>query len=898
MSSPWGVSGGATAPIFGHGSNEDRNSIEGLHVAMVCPDLIGPVRNGGIGTANSHLAFSLAESGARVSILLTEFGWNADCDDRWLAEYESAGICVERALVWWGKREGCRATYPNHPDVLLAHIADSWLREMQSDLAICNDWGGHGFYALHARRSGIAHGETPVVLITHSPTLWHDLSSPSVVFSEDTIVRYLLERKSVELADALVSPSAYMLSWLTQHGFEMPNHQFVQPNVLRLNTGRRWSPEGLSSSENVVFFGRLEDRKGLAEFCDAMDVLMREGKLPAQVTFLGKPGFVEGQHALVYLECRTRAWSCQIEILPDLDQPAALEHLVNNAGLAVIPSRSDNSPYALYECLALNIPVLTRDTGGARELVDDRDWSHALYNGTPEELAQSISHVMKGESRASRLAFDLHDNEMSWISLVAHLGRLGPVSVPEQEEVRISVCLAHRNRPRELEVTLAALESQTDHDFELVIVDDGSDTTESLRMLDQLPGRLGVKKWRVVRAPHRNACAARNRAATLATGSHLLFVDDDNMPGPQMIEQFKKAAKASRADLIVCAFDVVEFGKESLENIPKERYLPLGDAVALAMRHNYIGDTNSLVRRDMYTFIGGFTEEFGHGHEDFELFLRLLLAGASTAVIPDPLFQYRRHANSISNTTNMAENRRRTQRLFVQHWPAASYEMALLSASAIPHPGTHLNPALSSAADLLRARELGGSDPGSLRVIQAAASLPWSRGAEGNRRLITRGTSSSSGARFELGHLSSLQLLESLTVEESPDRVREAASALLQTGSQDLVLHLAVCEMFALRGFVADALRVLGRAVGLVSSAYVAVRPDIARAVRSGEVASALDHFVNFGRHEGLVWPHPFIFGALWALCEPATQSGNERLSDSLSAEFRRLGIAVGSHND
>jgi hypothetical protein len=57
------------------------------HICIVTPDIIGPIRNGGIGTACFHLARYLAGSlGHRVSILFTGPFETGRAND-WKAEY-------------------------------------------------------------------------------------------------------------------------------------------------------------------------------------------------------------------------------------------------------------------------------------------------------------------------------------------------------------------------------------------------------------------------------------------------------------------------------------------------------------------------------------------------------------------------------------------------------------------------------------------------------------------------------------------------------------------------------------------------------------------------------------------------------------------------------------------
>lgn len=72
-----------------------------------------------------------------------------------------------------------------------------------------------------------------------------------------------------------------------------------------------------------------------------------------------------------------------------------------------------------------------------------------------------------------------------------------------------------------------------------------------------------------------------------------------------------------------------------------ERWLPLGAAAAVGLFKNCYGDANALIRRDVFKALGGFTEDRGVGHEDWELWARAVLRGFNLQVVPEALYWYR-----------------------------------------------------------------------------------------------------------------------------------------------------------------------------------------------------------------------------------------------------------------
>jgi glycosyltransferase involved in cell wall biosynthesis/peptidoglycan/xylan/chitin deacetylase (PgdA/CDA1 family) len=99
----------------------------------------------------------------------------------------------------------------------------------------------------------------------------------------------------------------------------------------------------------------------------------------------------------------------------------------------------------------------------------------------------------------------------------------------------ISVVIATYNRASRLDRCLAALEKQTldPERFEVVVVDDGSeDATQAL-----LAAYDGPLHLRSERQANRGAGAARNRGIEIAAAPYCLFVDDDILADPRLVEE-------------------------------------------------------------------------------------------------------------------------------------------------------------------------------------------------------------------------------------------------------------------------------------------------------------------------------------------------------------------------
>ena len=87
------------------------------------------------------------------------------------------------------------------------------------------------------------------------------------------------ERRAVELADVVISPSEYMLAYLAQRGWILPRQRYVIPNLVQSEMPSSASSAVYSAQIAIaefVFFGRIEERKGIRLFLKLSKLLCDE----------------------------------------------------------------------------------------------------------------------------------------------------------------------------------------------------------------------------------------------------------------------------------------------------------------------------------------------------------------------------------------------------------------------------------------------------------------------------------------------------------------------------------------------------------------------------------------------------------------------------------------------
>ena len=98
-----------------------------------------------------------------------------------------------------------------------------------------------------------------------------------------------------------------------------------------------------------------------------------------------------------------------------------------------------------------------------------------------------------------------------------------------------------------------SLLAQTFSEFELILVDDGSDDGSD-KVCDRYAERDG--RVTVLHQANAGAPAARNRAMEAAGGKYFFFMDGDDWAEPGMLEKLVSAAEASCAQVVVAGFSI------------------------------------------------------------------------------------------------------------------------------------------------------------------------------------------------------------------------------------------------------------------------------------------------------------------------------------------------------
>lgn len=213
----------------------------------------------------------------------------------------------------------------------------------------------------------------------------------------------------------------------------------------------------------------------------------------------------------------------------------------------------------------------------------------------------------------------------------------------------ISVIVSVYNGEKTILETLDSVLNQTLKDFEIIVVNDGSqDETEAV-----------VKKIddpRIQLYSHQNSgqAASNNWGLSLSSGEYIAFLDADDLWTPDKLEaQYRALQEHPEAGVAYSWTDQIDESSQFLRGGP--HVTVNGDALAMLLLGDFIGSgSNALIRRRALDEVGNFEVSLAPV-ADWDLWLRLA-ARYAYVVVPKVQILYRQCRTSVTSNVYKMED--------------------------------------------------------------------------------------------------------------------------------------------------------------------------------------------------------------------------------------------------
>lgn len=188
---------------------------------------------------------------------------------------------------------------------------------------------------------------------------------------------------------------------------------------------------------------------------------------------------------------------------------------------------------------------------------------------------------------------------------------------------------------------LDSLRGQALPPLEVIVCDDGS--------TDGLEGALAsyVDEIRFVRKANGGEASAKNAAAAYAQGDFIAILDADDVYLPARLASLAELAVA-RPDLDILTTDafLVVNGRTVRRNYDETWRFEVADQRRAILQRNFVFG-HAAVRRTRFLEHGGFDESI-RWTTDWDLWLRMILAGSAAGCVDEPLALYRLREDSLT----------------------------------------------------------------------------------------------------------------------------------------------------------------------------------------------------------------------------------------------------------
>jgi len=281
----------------------------------------------------------------------------------------------------------------------------------------------------------------------------------------------------------------------------------------------------------------------------------------------------------------------------------------------------------------------------------------------------------------------------------------------------LSVVMPVYNCQRHLAAALESVLAQTFHDFELIVVDDGSQdkTLKILRQFEKKDSRI-----RVLSRPNTGIVGALNDGLEMAQADLIARMDGDDICLPERFErQIEYMERHPECVLLGSQVLLIDDEGSPICPHPQTRYTHEEIDEGHLSTGWPVVHPSIMMRKAAIERVGRYREQY-KWLEDLDLFLRLAEIG-KLANLKETLFQYRLHLASVCHTRPDVQTRLRRQ------MREETYNRRGLPSDSRNHPDA----ATQSAGEIHRmwawwALKAGNVTTARKHALATFFRLPWS----------------------------------------------------------------------------------------------------------------------------------------------------------------------------
>lgn len=376
------------------------------------------------------------------------------------------------------------------------------------------------------------------------------------------------EQNSFENADLSFHPSNFIKNkvksygWNVDRAIQLP--YFIPP--IESNTKIVKFSQLIHSKLDhnkipLIFFGRLEERKGLCTFVQAFKSLEPEVARRFHLIFLGKVVPLQSYElrnldSQQYLE-QELGISYDYDIFENLFSSEAL-NLISNLKNAVVclTSPQDNFPNSALEVGQLPVSIIAADIGGFREtlgLLERTSGVHWFQAGNVRSLTQVLTGVISTYAESIEVPTADYLGKLNQSLLdkrIAYIDRVDNRSISQLLPL-VTICIFCTDKDFALLECLASLHQQTYQQWQIVIIAIAVEAKKMQQLL--ITAQKQFLNIQVIHCEHAmDTIDIQQLLNSIQQTDWLLFWKADEIAATEMLDTLVRSAINADASIALC----------------------------------------------------------------------------------------------------------------------------------------------------------------------------------------------------------------------------------------------------------------------------------------------------------------------------------------------------------
>lgn len=216
-----------------------------------------------------------------------------------------------------------------------------------------------------------------------------------------------MEKKQTLYSDGIFASTRALAKAVNKKWGIQPSRLDIIPNSIDISRVIRLAetgplPDILKHKEFLLYFGRLEERKGVRVLARALLPVFE--RFPhIHVVFVGADLGYGGSSMKIYIKRTLTKYLGQLLLFDNLPQEK-LFPIVNSAKMVILPSLWEAFGFVCVEAMALGRPIIATSGSGFEEIIENNISGYLIQPGNSELLADKIISTLNDQDSLYRIS--------------------------------------------------------------------------------------------------------------------------------------------------------------------------------------------------------------------------------------------------------------------------------------------------------------------------------------------------------------------------------------------------------------------------------------------------------------------------------------------------------------